>query len=882
MLLKKKLLRFFLIPALALALAAACFFVYLFVIVPNQDPDDKFNRETVLRNLSGESRVFYRDGNSVIGSFFDTNHRLYVPYDSIPQGLIDAIVSAEDADFWEHNGFDFSGFARAMFNNIRSLSFKQGGSTLTQQTVKNIFGREEKSLGAKWSELKDALRFEKHFTKHDILEFYLNQFQVYSSGRGAAIAALYFFNKNLKELSLTECAFIAGTVKGPYNYDPRVQKTPDRAKRALEKGENRTKYVLHRMLENGYISQGVFDSVSVIPPNLNYGEFRFNSSSLLEKVERELDGDFFGEIFSQYGIDDWRKSQIKIITTLDSGLQKNAENAVQENLLALQKKIGRDTVAECKSVANSEPSAAGLPNGQEQTRGEKCVEINPLQGALVALQNGMVVAAQSGQNNVGYDRVFTAQRQFGSSWKPLLYALALKFGWKPLDDLENEYNLFSYGGINYFPRPDHINRAPRVSIAWAAVRSENIATIWLLSHLLDKMSLEEIREIAADVEIPPVTELVKKQIAFEKAKNSLTTDLAFEGKFEVIRALEALKFLYDEKEVSRQKNDSIKVKLLKHSYNYYVNECDTFPEISADFDTHADDKLLFPNFTCADFSKLKNIFTQKLNEPITQNDMNYIFLLPDFRFKLAMREFAKFAKSIGINRNLQEVMSMPLGVNEATLAEMTTAYQTILSGKIFKCKDTEWDEPCLIKEIQGKNGETIFKNAVDSSEVLPSSVVQPMRAMLRAVFKYGTAISANSQIAIKYQGANYPFPAMGKTGTTNENRTAAFYGALPLDTLLAIGSYIGFDDNDKLKGKSRSLAGASGALPQWAEFAKNILSGSGKIERTFGESIDYINMIASGEVPLPNMPQYISVDRESGLPLDSLSANTRVAEFPEF
>jgi membrane carboxypeptidase/penicillin-binding protein len=122
---------------------------------------------------------------------------------------------------------------------------------------------------------------------------------------------------------------------------------------------------------------------------------------------------------------------------------------------------------------------------------------------------------------------------------------------------------------------------------------------------------------------------------------------------------------------------------------------------------------------------------------------------------------------------------------------------------------------------------------------------------------------------------------MGKTGTTNENRTAVFCGGLPLDTLLTICSYVGFDGNDKLKGKSSSLAGASGALPQWASFAGAILAES-KIETIFGESIDYINTISQGEVPLPYMPAGIEVDKKGGLPLKTDSTYANTAIFPNF
>jgi len=843
----RKVLRIVLVLAIVKVIVIALFLCWLFFIVPSQDPENKFTRENILQNLNGETRVFYSDGATVIGSFFDTNHRLYVPYDSIPQTLIDAIVSAEDSRFWEHRGFDPSGFMRAMFNNVKSMGFRQGGSTLSQQTVKNVFGREEKSMKAKWLELTDALKLEKRFSKQEILEFYLNQFQVYGSGRGTAIAAIYFFNKPLSELSLEECAFIAGIVKGPYNYDPRVQKTPEKAQAALEKGKLRTKYVLRRMLENHYISQETYDSAKV--PELSYGEFRFNSSFILDKIDRELNDDFFAVVFDKFGIEDWRRAQIKIVTTLDAGLQNKIEAAVRENLSNLQKKIGADTA-------------------------------NPIQGALVALKNGTVVAAQSGQNNTGYDRVFIAERQFGSSWKPFLFALALKLGWNPLDELENEYNLFTYEETVYFPRPDHLDKAPQVSMAWAAVRSENIASVWLLEHLLDKLSTEDIRALAEiydlDVSIPANA---KNEIALEKAKMKLSSDWMLEGRFESARALQALKYRYNKKEVEKQKGYPDRIKLLQHSYEYYDSAVAVAPENTDYFESYAEsERELFPNFTASDFRQVRSLVEQNKAATILPND---VFLWPELRKKIAMKEFASFIKSIGINRNLQEVMSMPLGVNEATVAEMATAYNNILSGKKYKCEDGNWNEPCIIKEIWDRNNNLIFRNGVDSSETLMSNVVLPMRAMLRAVVKYGTAASAYSKLSITYSGLKYPFPAMGKTGTTNENRTAVFCGGLPLDTLLAICSYVGFDDNDKLKGKSVSLAGASGALPQWASFAAAVLAG-GKVESVLGNSIDYINTISQGEVSLPNMPASIEVDKKGGLPLKADSASTNAATFPNF
>jgi membrane peptidoglycan carboxypeptidase len=193
------------------------------------------------------------------------------------------------------------------------------------------------------------------------------------------------------------------------------------------------------------------------------------------------------------------------------------------------------------------------------------------------------------------------------------------------------------------------------------------------------------------------------------------------------------------------------------------------------------------------------------------------------------------------------------------LSEITTAYQTILTGKVFKCKDGDWTEPCLIKEIKNRDGRTIFKNDTESKVVLDDAVTTQMGAMLRSVFKNGTARSQYANITVSNpEGAQkLRYPALGKTGTTNDYRNVAFMGALPtyvkdkngiaLDSVVAIGSYVGFDDNKPLKSGRTRIAGASGGLPQWAAFAKEEIGILG-----IPEQIDFldISMMATGEVPL--------------------------------
>ena len=170
-----------------------------------EDPGPEFTREAILQIIAQESPVYYRDGASRIGVFFDLEHRKYVPYAEIPQDFVHAIVSAEDAEFFEHHGVSFKHLVRATGQNIKAGHVVAGGSTLTQQTAKNLFYRPDRSFKSKGEELVNALKLEAHFSKEEILEFYTNQFHVSANGRGLGIAARYFFDKDVKDLTTKEC-----------------------------------------------------------------------------------------------------------------------------------------------------------------------------------------------------------------------------------------------------------------------------------------------------------------------------------------------------------------------------------------------------------------------------------------------------------------------------------------------------------------------------------------------------------------------------------------------------------------------------------------------------------------------------------------------------
>ncbi len=958
---------FKIVAAFALVGLICCIpaYIVVFKILPTQDPDNQFNRSTILQVLSGETRVYYNDGEELLGAFFDANHRVYVPYGDIPANIVNALIAAEDAGYWTHSGFSIYGFTRAMISNIKSGHMRQGGSTLTQQTVKNIFGREERSIKEKGKELINALRMEKHFSKEDILEFYLNQFHVSGTGKGVAIAAQYFFNKELKDLTLAECAFIAGSVKGPFNYDPFIQRSAERREKALARGKERLEYVLGRMVEENYISEEDMSEALAKPLEFNHGNFRFSVSTMLDRIEEKLDGEFFQKKFEAEGIEDWRKAQLSITTTVDARSQDAAKTALQANISGLQMQLGGFVLPKAQFANRAQTARKGdylygtvdsimvddqgglkaltLSFGQlkglvseaavkdfaKKAGGDvnkilapqlkkgaillvsvmddktvdgfaPCqIETEPvLQGALFAIQNGNVIASQGGFHNTGFDRSFKAVRQLGSSWKPILYALALKYHWNYLDMLENDFNVFQFTNQFYFPRPDHKNKGDVVSIAWSATRSENIASIWLLEHLLDKLSLEEFNDIAAVNDMARhededtkkfferlrdkygliLKEDTKREIEFTKARDALAERYRLEGKDDKARDVLNLRYgTFNDIAVKQSKKDAKTLSFIKHNYKRYseILRERQAQELDPSIDLPPlDSVVLLNHFTLADMKRLSTMI-EPADSEVDYLDAEHLRYWPDYRRSLAFAEYARFAKEIGIHQKLQKVFSMPLGVNDITLAEISTAYQTLLTGKVFKCLDGDWTDPCFIKEIKNRDGKVIFRNKSESKVVLGDSITSQMAVMLHSVFTNGTARSQYTHITVTSpdKAITLRYPALGKTGTTNDYRNVAFLGALPTyvnekngistDSVIAIGSYVGFDDNKPLKSGRTRIAGASGGLPQWADFAKKEIDILG-----LPEKIDFldISMLAAGEVPLvlPNERGQLTVDPMTG------------------
>ena len=553
--------------------------LHYFVVL---NPGEEIALSNIQAILGKESPVLYSDGETSLGVFFDDAHRQYVDYEQIPQTFINALVASEDNRFFEHFGFDLPSIVRAAIRNYKAGRVVEGGSTLTQQTAKNLFKRSGRSYEAKLKELIYALRLEHHYSKEKIFEFYANQFYVRGNGHGLGVAARYYFDKNVEELSLLESAFIAGSVKRPNYYNPFIRKTENSKQEVRSRVNIRVAYVLGRMKTLGMISQEQYEASRNSDVVFKEGQVGYDLDYVMEMVKDAVATEKVTNALEEHGISNLATAGLRVITTVDKDLQKETLYWLRHELSRLDIRMrGYDREEVQKELANtnyrgdreqvagaflfgtiqkkdeagyhvvfggelsdgiidaaglkrslqalvkweknrwSEAKETDLPLLTEQLvvgdrvwvsvreiglDGQVLLDLErfpQMQGGALVMQDGMIKAMAGGVENRFYNRATAAKRTMGSAFKPYLYAAALQLGWNAADLLQNTREVFIYQDQPYFPRPDHTNVADWVSMSWAGVRSENLASIWLLYHLCDHLSSEEFKDLATRLHLAP-------------------------------------------------------------------------------------------------------------------------------------------------------------------------------------------------------------------------------------------------------------------------------------------------------------------------------------------------------------------------------------------
>jgi len=272
------------------------------------------------------TRLYSADGR--ILEEYATEKRMFVPISAIPKRLQQAFLSAEDRNFYEHPGVDIIGVGRAVVTNLSNLGSGRslvGGSTITQQVVKNFLLTHEKSFERKIKEAILAFRITKSFSKKKILELYLNEIYLGGGSYGVAAAALNYFNRSVDELSIAESAFLAGLPKAPSHYNPR---------RNYERAKIRRDWVIRRMHEDGYITAEEADLAIRTPISLRDRDEAGMADAMhfAEEVRRK--------IVREYGNDTLYEGGLAVHTTLEPEVQAIAEEALLNGVLAYDQRHG--------------------------------------------------------------------------------------------------------------------------------------------------------------------------------------------------------------------------------------------------------------------------------------------------------------------------------------------------------------------------------------------------------------------------------------------------------------------------------------------------------------------------------------------------------------
>jgi 1A family penicillin-binding protein len=400
------------------------------------------------RQIAQSTKIYDRTGEVLLYDIHGEEKRTVIDFDEIPQYMKDATIVSEDDDFYHHFGLDFKGILRAFYANLRGKRISQGGSTITQQFIKNAILTPERTFTRKIKEAILSIELELKYSKDEILGFYLNQVPYGSNAYGIEAAAMTFFDKHARELTLAESALLSVLPRATTYYSP-CGSHPEELKIQQE-------HVLDKMASFGYITKEQSEEAKKEELKIDCQARNMKAPHFVMYVREYLD--------ERYGKDFVEKGGLKVYTTLDWDLQKLAEetvsksaeynkkayNANNEALIAIDPKTGQIlTMVGSKDYF-------GEPSPKNCTPGKNCL-FDP--NVNVALR----------------------PRQPGSSFKPVAYATAFKKGFTPdtiVFDLETEFAV--EGAESYKPKNyDGKFRGP-ITLRRALAQSLNVPSVKVL------------------------------------------------------------------------------------------------------------------------------------------------------------------------------------------------------------------------------------------------------------------------------------------------------------------------------------------------------------------------------------------------------------------
>lgn len=437
------------------------------------------NPNQVQRKEGFSTIIFDRNGKELYDIYADEN-RIPITIEQVPDNLKHATVAIEDKSFYEHQGYSMRGIARSLFLLVWSHEIQGGGSTLTQQLVKNVLLSSEQTLPRKIKEFILAVQIERKYSKDEILQMYLNEAPYGGTSWGVESASQLYFGKSVSDLDLTQSAFIAGLPQNPSWYSPYIG--DDKAY------VGRAEHVLRRMREDGYITTEQEEAAKAELPNLTFAgkSTTFPAPHFVEYIRKQLEEEFGDDVVTAGGL--------RVTTTLDLSLQKASEEIMREEI---------DKVKGLK-----------VGNGS-------AVVINPQTGEILAMVGSKQYdsvedeSAREGEEQPEFQGKFNVAvqglRQPGSALKPIVYAAAFERGYTPASVIMDVPTSFP-GGTDEKPyEPKNYDgkfRGP-IQMRFALGNSVNVTAV----KTLGAVGVKDMLQLAYDMglhTLEPTTENMRR------------------------------------------------------------------------------------------------------------------------------------------------------------------------------------------------------------------------------------------------------------------------------------------------------------------------------------------------------------------------------------
>jgi penicillin-binding protein 1A len=729
------------------------------------------------------SRVVTSDG-TVVGQFY-RERRTVVKMDQIPRVLVQAVISAEDKDFYKHSGFNPIALLRAVVVDALSGRKRLGASTITQQVVKNFFLSSEKKWKRKLKELLLAARLERNLSKDDILFLYLNHINFGKAHYGVEEASLYYFNKHVQDIDLGEAAILAGLPQNPSRINPR--RHPDRAK-------HRRDYVLARMLANHFISEDDYQRETDRPIVLPLPPPDPPGAWYLEEVRRQL--------VAQFGDAAVDTAGLTIEVAMDPKLQAVAETAVQDSLRAVDKrqgfrgpelKIDADRLEATRAalgrkLAQVQPSAdvaqvldlegirarslkprpkAAEAEDEKPAPGKK--KKKPAVVAEDADPGEAEPAADSAGDAAAPERMAPEAIARAARVRPLeqngVYAgivTAVTRGEATVELAPGVDGPVPFSAMTWARpfKPEHSTPAPRSPADVLSVGDVVAVRVNRFSTTRDSATHVRVQRMELSLEQTPLV-----QGAF------VGMDLRTRGVLALVGGFDAATSAFNRAtQAKRQPGSSFKPFLYAAALDggkyTPVTKMDDSPEVITD--PWSGKSWKPQNFERDEFA---GPITLRKALAESKNTVAVKLLL-----ELGLDKVRSMALAAGLTSEIPQSYTAALGTGEVGLLEETNAYATIASlGRR--------EDPVFIRKVVSRDGSTMFEAKSEPQQAMKAETAYLTADLMRSVIDdpAGTAHS----LALGR-------PAAGKTGTASEHRDGWFIGFTPS---LVAGAWVGFDDH---------------------------------------------------------------------------------------